>query len=36
MSDSTGSVNMGLLLDLCLFIVDIHQVILVEKLVNIF
>lgn len=34
-SDSTGAVNMGILLGLCLFIVDIHQVILLEKFVNI-
>lgn len=33
--DSTGTVNMGILLGLCLFIVDVHQVILLEKLVNI-
>lgn len=34
-SDSTGTVNMVVMLGLCLFIVDIHQVILLEKLVNI-
>lgn len=35
-SDSMGTVNMGILLGLYLFIVGMHQVLLIEELVRLF